>query len=107
MLATMLQDPDLDIRRLGMMTFTSAAHNKPELVLNHLNELMPYIFSESTIKPELVREVMMGPFKMMVDDGLELRKVRKVFFGYLCSTNVFAGCVRVAVCFDGGCVVEN
>lgn len=77
MLATMLKDSDTEIRRLGMMTFTSATHNKPELVLGHLNELMPYIFSESTIKPQLVREVMMGPFKMMVDDGLELRKVRQ------------------------------
>lgn len=76
MLSTMLQDSDMDIRRLGMTTFTSAAHNKPDLVLVHLNKLMPYVFNESTIKPELVREVMMGPFKMMVDDGLELRKVR-------------------------------
>lgn len=60
-----------------MTTFTSAAHNKPDLVLGYLNELMPFVLQESTVKPELVREVMMGPFKIMVDDGLELRKVRK------------------------------
>lgn len=78
MLSTMLQDSDMDIRRLGMTTFTSAAHNKPDLVLGHLNKLMPYVFTESMIKPELVREVMMGPFRMLVDDGLELRKVRRL-----------------------------
>lgn len=77
MLSAILQDDDMENRRLGMTTFTSAAHNKPDLVLGHLNELMPFVLQESTVKPELVREVMMGPFKIMVDDGLELRKVRK------------------------------
>lgn len=76
MLETMLQDQDMDIRRLGLTTFTSAAHNKTELVLGHLNKLMPLVLQESVVKPELIREVMMGPFKIMVDDGLELRKVR-------------------------------
>ncbi|KAI3396409.1 hypothetical protein diail_12217 [Diaporthe ilicicola] len=74
MLTSILQDPDMDIRRLAMTTFTSAANNKPDMVLGHLNKLMPFVFGESTVKPELIREVMMGPFKIMVDDGLELRK---------------------------------
>ncbi|KUI52597.1 Cullin-associated NEDD8-dissociated protein 1, C-terminal part [Cytospora mali] len=74
MLTAMLQDTDMDIRRLAMTTFTSAAHNKPDMVLGHLNKLMPFVLQESVIKPELIREVMMGPFKILVDDGLELRK---------------------------------
>jgi cullin-associated NEDD8-dissociated protein 1 len=74
MLTSILQDPEMDIRRLAMTTFTSAANNKPDMVLGHLNKLMPFVFAESTIKPNLIREVMMGPFKIMVDDGLELRK---------------------------------
>lgn len=76
MLTTMLQDPDMETRRLGMTTFTSAANNKPDLVLTHLPQLMPYVMHESVIKPELIREVQMGPFKHLVDDGLEVRKVR-------------------------------
>lgn len=67
----------MDIRRLAMTTFTSAANNKPDLVLGHLNELMPFVLNESVTKPELVHEVMMGPFKITVDDGLEIRKVRE------------------------------
>jgi cullin-associated NEDD8-dissociated protein 1 len=75
MLLTMLQDSDMEIRRLAMTTLNSAAHNKPDLILPHLGELMPYVMAESVVKPELIREVMMGPFKHLVDDGLEVRKV--------------------------------
>lgn len=77
MLSTILKDPDMENRRLGLTTFTSAAHNKPDLVLGHLKELMPSVLDESKVKPVLIREVMMGPFKILVDDGLELRKVRR------------------------------
>lgn len=76
MLLVMLQDSDMDIRRLAMTTLNSAAHNKPDLIMPHLGELMPFVLNESVIKKELVREVMMGPFKHTVDDGLEVRKVR-------------------------------
>ncbi|GAO16982.1 uncharacterized protein UV8b_06690 [Ustilaginoidea virens] len=74
MLFTMLQDADTEIRRLAMTTLNSAAHNKPDLILPHLGELMPFVLAESVIKPELVKEVMLGPFKHTVDDGLEVRK---------------------------------
>ncbi|KAF5027400.1 hypothetical protein F66182_477 [Fusarium sp. NRRL 66182] len=74
MLLTMLQDTDMDIRRLAMTTLTTAARTKPDLIHPHLGELMPFVLHESVIKKELVREVMMGPFKHTVDDGLEVRK---------------------------------
>ncbi|KAK4239114.1 armadillo-type protein [Achaetomium macrosporum] len=74
MLKTAMSDPDLEIRRHSMSTLTSAAHNKPELFLAQLNQLMPFVMSETVIKPELVREVQMGPFKHIIDDGLEVRK---------------------------------
>ncbi|EQL01167.1 cullin binding protein CanA [Ophiocordyceps sinensis CO18] len=74
MLLVMLQDFDMEIRRLAMLTLNSAAHNKPDLILPHLGELVPFVLSESVVKPELVREVMLGPFKHTVDDGLEVRK---------------------------------
>ncbi|KAI1823328.1 armadillo-type protein [Xylaria intraflava] len=71
---TVLKDQSLEIRRLGMTILNSATHNKPELILPHLGELMPFVMTESTINKELIREVQMGPFKHMVDDGLEARK---------------------------------
>ncbi|EON69471.1 hypothetical protein W97_08731 [Coniosporium apollinis CBS 100218] len=74
MLSLMLHEPDLENRRLALTAFSAAAHNKPELILPHLPELLPSIMEETKIKPQLVREVQMGPFKHKVDDGLELRK---------------------------------
>lgn len=75
MLLAILSDSDMEIRRLAMTTLNSATHNKPDLILPNLGQLMPYVLRESVIKPELVREVMLGPFKHKVDDGLEVRKV--------------------------------
>ena len=75
MLLTVLKDDDMEIRRLGMTALNSAAHNKPDLILPHLGELIPYVIKESVVKKELIREVQMGPFKHLVDDGLEVRKV--------------------------------
>ncbi|KKA26705.1 hypothetical protein TD95_003345 [Thielaviopsis punctulata] len=74
LLLTVLKETDMDNRRLGMTTLTSALQNKPEIILPRLNNLLPFIIEESKIKPHLVREIMMGPFKHTVDDGLEVRK---------------------------------
>ncbi|KAF2835379.1 cullin-associated NEDD8-dissociated protein-like protein [Patellaria atrata CBS 101060] len=74
MLRTMLNEMDLENRRLALTTLNSAAHNKPDLILPHLDELLPLAMNETVVKPELIREVHMGPFKHKVDDGLELRK---------------------------------
>lgn len=75
MLLTMLQDPSIHNRRLALSTLNSATHNKPDIVLTHLDRLMPFVLSESQVKKELIREVQMGPFKHLVDDGIEVRKV--------------------------------
>lgn len=71
----MLSDRDLGNHRLALTTLNSAIHNKKSLVMLHLSELLPAVIGDTHIKPELLREVQMGPFKHKVDDGLELRKV--------------------------------
>lgn len=73
-LGMMLNEEDLENRRLALTTFNSAAHNKPQLIMSHLSDLLPLTMKETIIRPELIREVAMGPFKHKVDDGLELRK---------------------------------
>lgn len=75
MLIVMLRDSVLENRRLALTTVNSAAHNKSDLIIPNLSQLLPLVMNESLVKPELVREVMMGPFKHKVDDGLEVRKV--------------------------------
>ncbi|KAI6245159.1 Cullin-associated NEDD8-dissociated protein 1, C-terminal part [Erysiphe necator] len=73
-LSAMLRDNDIENRRLALATLNSAAHNKPGLVIPNLTELLPFVMHESVVKPELIREVPMGPFKHKIDDGLEVRK---------------------------------
>jgi len=69
-----LRDPDLNVRRVALVAFNSAAHNKPSLIRELLREVLPQLYNETQKRKELIREVEMGPFKHEVDDGLDLRK---------------------------------
>ncbi|GAM34620.1 hypothetical protein TCE0_015r02312 [Talaromyces pinophilus] len=74
LLVSMLSDRDLGNHRLALTTLNSAIHNKMDIIYPHLGELMPAVIGDTHVKPELIREVQMGPFKHKVDDGLDLRK---------------------------------
>lgn len=69
-----LQDEDINVRRVALITFNSAAHHKPSLVMDLLPKILPLLYKETLVKSELIREVEMGPFKHKVDDGLDSRK---------------------------------
>ncbi|XP_075039823.1 cullin-associated NEDD8-dissociated protein 1-like isoform X1 [Mixophyes fleayi] len=69
-----LQDPDPNVRRVALVMFNSAAHNKPSLVRKLLSTVLPPMYNETKVRRELIREVEMGPFKHTVDDGLDVRK---------------------------------
>ncbi|XP_046881587.1 cullin-associated NEDD8-dissociated protein 2 isoform X1 [Hypomesus transpacificus] len=69
-----LQDKDINVRRVALVMFNSAAHNKPGLIRELLGSVLPHLYSETQIRKDLIREVEMGPFKHTVDDGLDVRK---------------------------------
>lgn len=69
-----LKDNEPSVRRVALVAFNSAVHNKPCLVRDLLPELLPLLYEETKVKKELIREVEMGPFKHTVDDGLDIRK---------------------------------
>jgi cullin-associated NEDD8-dissociated protein 1 len=71
---TMLKDSSLENRKLALTAVNSAAHTKAKIFVSTIRDVLPLVYQETVIKPELIREVMMGPFKHKVDDGLELRK---------------------------------
>ena len=100
LLTNMLADSDLGNHRLALTTLNSAIHNKMNLLLPHLDELLPAVFGDTRIKPELIREVQMGPFKHKVDDGLDLRKVRDIHIDYLVPGTdlMIAECLRNSLC---------
>ena len=75
MLSLMLDDSNIENRRLALGTLNAAIHHKSHIVLPQLANLLPLVLKDSKIDKDLIREVQMGPFKHKVDDGLELRKV--------------------------------
>ncbi|CAG8576615.1 11916_t:CDS:10 [Ambispora leptoticha] len=71
---SLIKDSDLNVRRLSLSTLNSAAHSKPYLIRDVLDQLLPLLYEETVIKENLIHMVEMGPFKHKVDDGLDLRK---------------------------------
>ncbi|RXW15834.1 hypothetical protein EST38_g10023 [Candolleomyces aberdarensis] len=71
---SLMVDDDLTVRRLAISSLNSAARTKPHLVRDHLKSLLPNLYKETDVNPDLVRTVQMGPWTHKVDDGLETRK---------------------------------
>ncbi|KAM3393127.1 hypothetical protein ACQJBY_014001 [Aegilops geniculata] len=70
----LIKDSDRHVRRAAVLALSTAAHNKPSLIKGLLPELLPLLYDQTVVKQELIRTVDLGPFKHVVDDGLELRK---------------------------------
>lgn len=45
-----LEDPDLNVRRVALVAFNSAAHNKPMLIRDLLDSVLPHLYTETKIK---------------------------------------------------------
>lgn len=45
-----LQDPEPSVRRVALVAFNSAVHNKPSLVRELLPSLLPFLYSETKVK---------------------------------------------------------
>jgi len=97
-----VKDDDLAVRRVAIVTLNSAAHNKPKLIKDCLAELLPALYAETSVKEELVHEVEMGPFKHVVDDGLDLRKA-----AFECMYTLAEQCMDRIDVFEYMCHVEN
>ncbi|CAP20633.2 Protein CBR-CAND-1 [Caenorhabditis briggsae] len=72
-----IRDPDLKVRRVGLVVLNSAAHNKSALIRDLLPELLPHIYEETKLRKELIKEVEMGPFKHLVDEVEKLEELKK------------------------------
>lgn len=71
---SLLKDEELEVRRQALVTLNGAAHSKPLLIRNHLSQLLHLLYRELEPRKELMRVVVMGPFKHTIDDGLEARR---------------------------------
>lgn len=70
----LIKDNDRHVRRAAVLALSTFAHNKPNLIKGLLPDLLPLLYDQTVVKQELIRTVDLGPFKHIVDDGLELRK---------------------------------
>ncbi|WFD06289.1 hypothetical protein MVES1_001634 [Malassezia vespertilionis] len=70
----LLSDQHLLVRRNAVMALHAALYNRPDLVKAHLGMLLPKLFQATVVREDLKRKVAMGPFTVIQDDGLDLRK---------------------------------
>ena len=49
-----LKDTDLNVRRVALVAFNSAAHNKPSLIRDLLRTVLPQLYNETQKRKELV-----------------------------------------------------
>lgn len=78
-----ISNSDVNVRKAGIHLLTAAVHNKPVLVENSLDLILPLVFTQTKPDPSLIRTVDLGPFKHKIDDGLELRKAAFESLGVL------------------------
>jgi len=71
---SLMEDAELGVRQLALSVLNAAARTKPHLLRDHLHTLLPVLYRETIMRPELVRTVQMGPWQHKVDHGLEARK---------------------------------
>lgn len=82
-----LGDEELQVRKVALhsVNVVCLAPTCTEMLRAHTDFIFERIKEDSKQKPELIREVDLGPFKHKVDDGLPLRK-----FAYTVSTSLLA-----------------
>jgi cullin-associated NEDD8-dissociated protein 1 len=62
------------VRRFALESINAIVHNQPQVVRNDLEKLHKLTIQETVIRPELITEVDLGPFKHKVDEGIPIRK---------------------------------
>merc|ERR1712014_566223 len=82
-----LSDEELQVRKAALhsINVVRLCASCTEILRGHTELILERIKEDSKQKPELIREVDLGPFKHKVDDGLPLRK-----FAYTVCTSLLA-----------------
>eukprot|EP00455_Lapot_gusevi_P028577 TRINITY_DN3053_c0_g2_i1.p1 TRINITY_DN3053_c0_g2~~TRINITY_DN3053_c0_g2_i1.p1 ORF type:complete len:1239 (+),score=571.04 TRINITY_DN3053_c0_g2_i1:71-3787(+) len=71
----LLTDVDRNVKRQAFLTLNAIIHTHFDLVRSILDSsILPVVYQETVINRSLIREIDLGPFKHIVDDGFPLRK---------------------------------
>mmetsp|Transcript_3606 Transcript_3606/g.5600 ORF Transcript_3606/g.5600 Transcript_3606/m.5600 type:complete len:1280 (-) Transcript_3606:211-4050(-) len=86
-LLTCLSDEELQVRKAALhsVNVVCLSPSCSEILRAHTEMIFERIKEDSKLRPELIREVDLGPFKHKVDDGLPLRK-----FAYTVCTSLLS-----------------
>lgn len=69
-----LGDPELVVRRAAIMVLHAAANSCPDLIVQRATLVLSFLYEATVVREDLKRKVLMGPFTVVQDDGLDLRK---------------------------------
>lgn len=73
---TWLDIVDVDIRQIVVGNLLTGIHSKPNIVLPLLNNLiLPHLYKQLTAEKAFKKIITMGPYKYVLDQGLEIRKL--------------------------------
>jgi cullin-associated NEDD8-dissociated protein 1 len=72
------QSPDIEVKKNALEALTSVIHSNWGILKRScrdmIGEILNFALTETQIRPELIEEVDLGPFKHKVDNGLSVRK---------------------------------
>lgn len=67
---------DVDIRQIVVGNLLTGIHSKPNIILPLLNRLiLPQLYKQLTAEKAFKKIITMGPYKYVLDQGLEIRKL--------------------------------
>jgi cullin-associated NEDD8-dissociated protein 1 len=73
-LISLVKDPDLVVKKNCLEGLNAIVHNQSGVIRQDIEKLQEVTIYETTIKPELITEVDLGPFKHKNDEGIPIRK---------------------------------
>lgn len=83
---TSLDIVNVDIRQIVVGNLLTGLHNKPSCILPNLNDLiLPKLFQQLKAEGSFKKVIAMGPYKYVLDEGLEIRKLSYEFIYSLIS----------------------
>jgi len=70
----LITDKEIEVRKATLISLNYIAHHKAKIVSKALPKYLGHLYGETKIKPELIVEIVLGPFKHKQDNGLEIRQ---------------------------------
>jgi cullin-associated NEDD8-dissociated protein 1 len=70
----LIEDSDVSVQKNTLEALNAISHSLPHLVKNEALKMQKQASARTLIRPELITEVDLGPFKHKVDAGIPCRK---------------------------------